>query len=190
MEDATPESPNPFDPAKYRIDPSSVGNVGIKKQITTIPIRKPGPQTFVRVHPDPAYRLDAYVISLKEENEFYLVEPHLVPELITECVVITLITTISMQGVLFLWPIRLPNDGEKDTEWWRSAREAALQAEKAWTRVRAHRSLGAYERDLAVGDLPDPKWPDLTFPEILQIAFRNYHITTMDHAVVKQLRGG
>jgi len=183
-------TPNPFDPAKYRIDPSSVAGPSIKRQITQIPIRKPSPQTFVRVHQDPAFRMIAHVLQLKEEGEFYLVEPDIYPQLITECVPMLLLTTMTMQGVLTLWPIRQPADGEKDNDWWRSAREAALQAETAWTRVRSNKHLGGYERDLATGSLPEPKWPeDLNFGDILTIAFRNYHIAAMDHPVVRQLRG-
>jgi hypothetical protein len=182
-------NPNPFYPAKYRIDPSSTAGPGIKRQITQIPVRKPSAQTFVRVHPDDSFRMTAQVIQLKEESEFYLVEPDVLPQLITECVPMLLLTTMSMQSVLTLWPIRQPADGEKDNAWWVSAREAALQAETAWTRVRSNKHLGGYERDIAIGSLPPPKWPDeLSFGDILGIAFRNYNITDMDHPVVKQLR--
>jgi hypothetical protein len=181
--------PNPFDPARYRIEPSSAAGPGIKRQITQIPIRKPGAQTFVQVRPGNEYRMVAQVIQLKEEGEIYLVEPEIVPELITECVPMLLLTTMTMQGVLTLWPIRQPVDGEKDNDWWISAREAALQAETVWTRVRSNKHLGGYERDIAIGNLPPPKWPDLSFGEILQIAFRNYNIAAMDHPVVRQLRG-
>ena len=49
--------PNPFDTASLRLDQSLAGTVGVKKLLTTVPVRKPNRQDFVRVHPDPAFRL-------------------------------------------------------------------------------------------------------------------------------------
>ena len=48
--------PNPFDPAALRLDQSYADTVGVKKLLTTVPVRKPNRQDFVRVHADPAPR--------------------------------------------------------------------------------------------------------------------------------------
>jgi len=45
------------DPAALRLDQSFADTVGVKKLLTTVPVRKPNRQDFVRVHPDPAFRL-------------------------------------------------------------------------------------------------------------------------------------
>ena len=51
---------------------------GVKKLLTTVPVRKPNRQDFVRVHPDAAYRLTpAAIIELKEDREVYLVTPRM-----------------------------------------------------------------------------------------------------------------
>ena len=77
----TPE-PNPFDPASLRLDQNFADTVGVKKLLTTVPVRKPNRQDFVRVHPDPAYRLTpAAIIELKEDREVYLVMPGMASEL-------------------------------------------------------------------------------------------------------------
>jgi len=69
-------APNPFDPAALRLDQSFAEAVGVKKLLTTVPVRKPNRQDFVRVHRDPAYRLTpAAIIELKEDREVYLVTP-------------------------------------------------------------------------------------------------------------------
>jgi hypothetical protein len=62
MTDTTKTSPaaNPFDPAALRLDQSFAEMVGVKKLLTTVPVRKPNRQDFVRVHPDPAYRLTQF----------------------------------------------------------------------------------------------------------------------------------
>ena len=88
----------------------------------------------MRVHESEEYRLDTAVIALKDDRETYLVSPPLVRELVDECIPVTLFTTISRQGVLTLWPVRLPGADGKDMEWWRSAREAAELAMRSWVR--------------------------------------------------------
>ena len=138
--------PDPFNPASLRLDPSYGETVGVRKLLTTVPVRKPNRHEFLRVHSDPAYRLSpAAIIELKGENETYLISPSVVHELPNEFAPATLFTAINRQGVLFVWPVKLPGIDVKDNEWYRSAREAAERAISAWTRVTANKSLGAYE---------------------------------------------
>ena len=68
---------NPFDDlSSLRLDQSFADTVGVKKLLTTVPVRKPNRQDFVRVHPDPTYRLTpAAIIEVKEDREVYLVTP-------------------------------------------------------------------------------------------------------------------
>jgi hypothetical protein len=180
---------DPFDPAALRLDQSFSEGPTVKKLLTTIPVRKPGAQDFVRVHESEEYRLDTAVIALKDDRETYLVSPPLVRELVDECVRVTLFTTISRQGVLTLWPVRLPGADGKDMEWWRSAREAAELAMRSWVRLKANTALGAYEIYTAAGSIPEPEWPQLSFREILKIAFREFMIDSTEHAVIRKLRG-
>ena len=164
--------------------------VGVKKLLTTVPVRKPNRQDFVRVHPDAAYRLiPAAIIELKEDREVYLVTPRMAIELPGEFAAAALFTTINRQGVLHLWPVKLPGPDGKHNEWHRSAAEAAELATHKWVRITANMSLGAYEVFEATGDLPEPIWPDLQFEKILEIAFRDRVIDGPDHAVVQRLRG-
>jgi hypothetical protein len=66
-------TPNPFDNlSALRLDQSYADTVGVKKLLTTVPVRKPNRQDFVRVHPDPEYRLTpAAIIEVKEDREVY-----------------------------------------------------------------------------------------------------------------------
>jgi hypothetical protein len=162
---------------------------GVKKLLTTIPVRKPHPQDFVRVHPDAAYRENFPAIDLKTDRELYVVTREMQAELSTECVPAKLFTAINRQGVVFLWPVRLPGPDGKLNEWWRSAAEAAELAMTRWVRVKANMDLGAYEIFSATGTLQDPTWPELSFNELLRIAFRDRVVDNIDHPVVKRLRG-
>ena len=50
-------------------------------------------------------------------------------------------------------------------------------------------SLGGYEVYEATGELPDPEWPDLSFEDIMKVAFKDRFITGMDHPVIRRLNG-
>jgi hypothetical protein len=50
-------------------------------------------------------------------------------------------------------------------------------------------NLGAYEMYLADSSIPDPVWPTETLQELIRIAFKDRYVNTMDHAVIKRLRG-
>jgi hypothetical protein len=136
--DPTQQAPafDPFDPSNLRLSQSFVETVGVKKLLTTIPVRKPGRQDFVRVHPDASYRENFPIIELKDDQEEYIVIANLVPELTGEFVTKTLFTSINRQGTLFFWPVRLPTPDGKTMNWWRTSREAAEMAMEKWIRVR------------------------------------------------------
>lgn len=180
---------NKFDLSRLWL-PQDYGDViGVKKALVTVPVHKPGKQDFIRVHPDPAFRLQTAVIEVKEENETYLVAPHLWSDLPTELTPKILFTAINRQGVVFIWPVRLPGADGKSNPWNDSALNAANMAMKGWIRLTSNRSLGAYEIWEATGDLNDPVWPEISFQKIIEIAFQSLYIDTVDHPVIKRLFG-
>jgi hypothetical protein len=181
-------APDPFDPATLRLDQTFIDG-GVKKLLTTVPVRRPNPQDFVRTREDPEYRLTVALIELRDDRETYLVPPILAQELIGEITAFQIYTTINRQGVVFLWPVKLPNPDGRQIEWHRSACEAAEIAMRRWVRVKANMALGAYEIFEAAGVIPDPEWPNVPFPELLRIAFRNRLVDHLDHPVIKRLRG-
>ncbi len=191
VEITPPAGPDPFDPESLRLSQSFSAVVGVKKAILSVPVRKPERSWFVRVHPDEKYRLQTAVIELKEDRETYLVAPALWPELATEATFSprALFTAANRQGVVFIWPVRLPGPDGRIDEWSRTALEAAEMATTNWVRVSANMSLGAYEVFHATGQLSDPDWPSLSFQELLRIAFKDRYISDLDHPVLRRLRG-
>ena len=187
--EAPSSAPDPFDLSNLRLSQSFTETAGVKKLLTTVPVRKPSPQDFVRVHPDPQMRGNFPLVELKDEREEYVIAGPLVAELVGEFVSKTLYTAISRQGVVSLWPVRLPDPDGREMEWHRSAREAAEMAMSRWVRIKSNRALGAYEIFEAQGCIAEPGWPDLNFQEIIRIAFRDRLITSLDHPVIKRLRG-
>jgi len=183
-------SDDEFDLGRLRINPELLETTSVKKLLTTVPVRKPIAQDFVRVRPEPQYREMMAFIELKDDRETYIVDLVAVPELQGECFFASLFTAINRSGVLFMWPVRAPAADGRTSEWHTSAATAAQHAMRKWTRVKSNMGLGAYEIFEAEGSIPDPIWPELSFNAILRIAFKDRVVRSLDHPVVKRLRGG
>jgi hypothetical protein len=184
-EDATPD---PFDPANLRL-PQDFGDTGVRKMLTTVPVRKPGRHDWIRVRPESNYRLQTCLIQFGDDRDFYLVPPASTAFMAGEFHVFMIYTAINRQGVVFLWPVRLPDSDGRQIEWHRSAHEAAAKATEQWIRLASNRSLGAYEILIAQGQIPEPVWPDHSLRDLLKIAFSDRIIDKPDHEVIRQLRG-
>ncbi|MFH0975862.1 MAG: hypothetical protein V1874_08785 [Spirochaetota bacterium] len=155
----------------------------IKKILTEIQTKKPDKQQFIRSHSK--WVISALIINLKEKGETYFIHPSLISELSDEAIQVKLFTSITLQGELFIWPVPYPSDNQ----WHKSALEAAQFAINKWIRVRSNQSQNRYQIYEPVDNFPEPEWPDITFNEILRIAFKNRTIESVDHPVVKNLRG-
>lgn len=182
-------SSDPFALSKLRLPQSFLASTKVKKLLNTVPVGKPGPQTFFRVHPAPNYREAMAFLELKDERETYLVNLEEVPELESECFAAMLYTYMTRGGVLSMWPVRLPAADGRALDWHTSAMDGATEAMSQWVRIKSNMDLRAYETFVSEGSIPDPKWPDLTFEQIYRIAFKTRLINTPDHPVIKRLRG-
>jgi len=182
------DAPDPFDPASLRLDQSFADKLGVRKLPSKVLVRRPHRDWYVRVHPDLNYRLTPAAI-IEEDGDVYLVTPQIALEFPDEFTLVTLFTAINRQGVLFLWQARLPGLNGKYSEWSRSLMEAAEMAQTRWIRVRSNMSLGAYQTFEARGQLSEPEWPDVTFAEILKVAFRDRLIDRTDHPILLRRLG-
>jgi len=182
-------SDDPFDLAKLRVSLDLLESTNVKKLLTTVPIRKPGPQDFIRTHPSPAYRETLALLELKEDREVYVANLSVVPELQPECFVATVFTSITRTGTVFFWPVRVPAADGRQNDWHVSAATAAEHAMKKWVRLKANMSLRAYEIFMAESAIPEPTWPEHSFAELTRIAFRDRLINDPNHPVIKRLRG-
>jgi hypothetical protein len=190
--DAPAKAPDPFDPASLRLSQDFNAMVGGEKVVLSIPVRKPGREVWFRVHPGEDYRLNTLVLQLKdEEAETYLLSSSLQSLQSVETTVrpVTLFTGINRAGAVFLWPVSLPGPDGRDNEWFRTAREAAQVAMTRWIRLEADRNANGYAYRITSAELPEPSWPAKTFGELLKVAFRDRFIDSLDHPVLKRLRG-
>lgn len=182
---------DPFDNLDaFRLSANYTEGLQVKKPLLRVPVRKPNRQEFVQTHPDPSYAGDFRMLEVKEDREYYLFTPGVTDAILEEIQPIRLITAMNRQGVVFLWPLKLPTADGKRNAWHDSALELSERARSRWTRVMANMSLGAYEAFEALGGLDGPTWPDLAFPQLVRIAFRDGRlIDDLDHLVIQRLQG-
>ena len=180
-----------FNIADFRLPQNFAEHAGGERLIITIPVRKPTREAWFQTHPDEQFRLPAPVIELKESGDIYLVTQNLWSNLSDEPTLMLklLVPAITRQGDLFLWPIKLPGaDGRLDS-WNQSAMRIAAVARDTWVRVGPNQPLGVYTARAAHDQNTRPVWPNLRLDKIIEIAFRDKIIKSMDHPVIRQLRG-
>ena len=172
--------------SRLRISQDFGGKAGTRKLVTTIPIHPPKKPEFIRVHPTMQAML---VWTLMDEQLIFVVTNDIADSLPGLVVAKELVASITRQGTLFLWPLRVPGEHGRTDNWLTSAREAAVHAVHKWVRVQANMDLGAFEIYEAMGAIPDPEWPQLSMDEIVRIAVKGRVIDTLDHPVLRKLRG-
>ena len=187
---------DPFDLKNLRIDPS--GMVGAVERVALgYSVRKPNPNAFFRVHPDPAYYAEAFLFSNKQDKkvrgDVYLVSPAYVPYLHPDCVhrfkphKLYLVQERHAVDPI-IWPIGFALGGEdRDNEYWLTARAAGEVAKTRWARIDAVE--GRYACYHPKVDFPEPVWTTVPFEEILRLAFKNKIIDRHEHPIVEGLLG-
>jgi hypothetical protein len=162
----------------------------VKKVLTVIPVRRPNGNEYIRVHPGDDWQLSPVaIIEDSKDRGIWLVHPELHENVKREVsYYVTLRLAVNRDGVPFLWMLKLSRGGRPNS-WNQSAMEAAEIAIDRWVRVQSDQDLGQYVTTEAQGILSDPKWPDLSFGEILNLAFKDRIIRDYDHPLLRQLRG-
>jgi hypothetical protein len=176
--------------SNFRISANNSGLPVAQKVLMHVPVGKPGKQRYVRVHHDNKYRLECAILKLEDDERPFLISPNIASAVAQDIKLVTLQLSIDRQGNVFLWPVPpVPEDGN-DNSWNQSQREIATMAENQWIRLSSNRATGSYEAMVAKGEIPEPPWPDLTFEDILEIAFGKTHIIdNRDHPALRKLWG-
>lgn len=188
---ARPESPDPFDPVSLRLGTDYSEGLGVRRVFSTIPNRKPNKSEWFRVRSGEEWRLQTAVLELEKgvERSTYLVAPSLWPDLSGEITPALLLMCVNRAGDLFLWRVKLPGADGRSNSWTDSALQIAKAAEDNWARMVSDTTNGTYGHYEPSADLPDPRWPTISFREVIRIAFRDRMIESLDHPVIRELRG-
>jgi hypothetical protein len=176
--------------SKFRISTRGSGLTVAQKVLTHVPVAKPGKQRFVRVHSAAENQLECAILKLEDDEQPFLVAPNIATMVAQDMKPAILRLSVDRQGNLFLWPVPpLPADGN-DNSWNQSQRQIADMAEHSWVRLSSNRATGSYDAIVAQGEIPEPGWPDLSFEDILEIAFGSTHIIEdREHPALRKLWG-
>ena len=175
--------------ANLRLPQNFDSIVGGQKLTQQVSVKRPEKQWFVRTHPSNDMWFNAAILEFQEERQIYIVEQQLWDELANEIVPKVLIPSMTTHGHPFLWPIRLPSEDGRIDDWNRTAGLAAELARDKWLRLMSNQSLGSYETLVAATMYPDPTWPEFGLEEWLRLGFRDRVISSLEHPVVRRLRG-
>ena len=167
-------------------------DLGVATEYTVIPIRNPKPDEFFRCMADEEYSMNAHILSLKTENEWYLIDPDILPEIQLESQlrVMTLYVCVTMNSTPFVTCIPQPDEMGKINSWHTSGHRTMEEAKLCWVRRQADKANGCYVITKAMNaKLPDPKWPTMNLNEIIDRAFDKYYINDIQDPVLQRLRG-
>jgi hypothetical protein len=162
-----------------------------KPIVDKILVGKPHRTEYFRVNPDATMRLAAGLLEMKEDRAHYLTHPNVaaqMPEGLLKPMM--LFCAVTSGNVPLVIPATMPDATGRLHDWGRSLHRAIDLAQKHWVRIQADMRLGGYQIFQAVGEnLPPPVFPELTLPEIINIAFRDAYIDSIDHPVIRRIKG-
>jgi hypothetical protein len=183
-----------FNPDRIRIGTDYADLAGARSTDLTFPVwNRPPKAAWFRAHP--SNEVDVLMLDLTADDSdgLYYLDKSLWPKLTLEPTVglRLLVHCQTTQGTDFLWAIKLKGPFDKrENSWTTSALKERELARSKWVRHRSNREKQAY--DPLDSDTLDaePKWPDLTFERILEIALKDRYISSLDHEVLVGLLRG
>jgi hypothetical protein len=162
-----------------------------RKVLTAVPLRKPFKHEWIRTHPTWEQQACVLKLSGDRRDELWLLRNDLAPAFPSDLLTgMFFVPTITRQGTVAMWPLRAPRaDGRVDT-WASSAITIARVARTRWIQLHANQSVGAFEYQEVPDMTDEPEWPDITWDQLRELAFRNQLITSLDHPVVNLVLRG
>ncbi|MDC0229971.1 hypothetical protein OAK48_03265, partial [Deltaproteobacteria bacterium] len=135
-----------IDLERVRAKSNQLFDLGIATEYTVIPIRNPKPDEFFRCMPEENYSMDTNILSLKTDNEWYLIDPDILHQiqLESQLKVMTLYVCVTMNSTPFVTCIPQPNELGQINSWHESGHRTMEEAKQFWVRRQADRSNGGY----------------------------------------------
>jgi hypothetical protein len=173
---------------KFRMEQNFDGAARVQKLLTTVPVRKPNKQQFIRVHPGEDYTMAVRLLEYGDQKDKYMVDPNVEHPALEQAAPYLLVLFVDRSGNPSIWPLRFP-DPERPMQWHLSGMDAANRAKESWIRIQANMSIGAYDIFQATGQLDGPVWPSESFNELLGIAFKDRILDSREHIILRKLMG-
>jgi hypothetical protein len=159
--------------------------------MSKIAVRKSTRQEWIRTCLDEQKTLITRIYEDRDTRDFYFIAPNMVQTLyaLGEVTAAKLVPAVTRQGVPLVIPVKLPAEGSPMSGWHETMLTAVERGSTKWIRISADMALGGYRIYEAIGDLGEPKFPDMPLNDMLEIAFKGRIIDSEDHPVVEKLAG-
>jgi hypothetical protein len=184
-----------IDLAAITIRSNHIAKGATRQILNEVPVGRPGNSDWVWVFYDPAYRLECAVYEPKSttstsKGRTHLVTPAVVEKMKFERGIrnVEIFTFVDRHGNLGLWPVGFPNE-ERENAWIDSARDAAINHAGKWINIRSDLTANRYLLSEPISPLPAPAAPALPLSKLLAIAFKGRVIDSVDHPLMRELRG-
>ena len=181
-----------FDPSRFAMLSTGAEEFGTRKIRSVIPVNKPGKMEWVHLldHED-FFIPGAALLDLQDGGRVYLVVPEIATQLNDDVRLYKLAPALTKQDKLFLWPCPIIQPGERPNPWHSSHNDAFNAAKSGWIRMKSNSACGFYDILEPEKIMPEPDWPEMSFTDMLQIAFNDDHIVDRDdHPALRRLLGG
>jgi hypothetical protein len=163
-----------------------------KREVSAdVPVGKPSPTGYFRVHPNPEMSLVASIFKYEEgcERANLFVYPSMRGHpLLKDRLRLVLLSLIYNwpSRELSIWPA--PLDINTHTNRWHTTANTAWHLAKTnWVQMSA--AGDHYSVHIAEGELPQPEWGDRSLTDLLKIAFKAHIINDEDCPFMRKLRG-
>ena len=102
------DASQPTDFSQFALSQNFGSQIKVTKRLTTVPVRKPSKTQWFRIHHE--YKLDAPLLKYGDNGEdYYFVKSPLAGQLGDLAQAFKLVVGVDRQGVVFVWPLRLPD---------------------------------------------------------------------------------
>jgi hypothetical protein len=162
--------------------------IGIAETAQTVAVKfdKPDGQTWIRCHPDPERQSQIYGFRDRTRgSRKLLVVPRSLLHLLGHQVrLYRVLQGVTPDGETYLWPAPMAGAMDSDIAHF-NAQQLAL---RSWVRIEWDGRTFAVHTPL--GDAwGEPRWPEQSFQQLLEIALRPCIISSESHDAIKRLQG-
>lgn len=160
-----------------------------------IELRKPPADTFIKIHPDPAYSL--VWPTVEREETLFVLTPKIAKQLESDTRMASLVKPVRFvlcaihQGPFFMWAIKQSKDPSNQSSIHKALDQAVAFGMAGWCRITWSEKLRVHETFEYRGpSVAEPMWPDKPFSELMKLALGEARmIKSIDHPTLRKLAG-
>lgn|GEM_PF-4737912 len=183
-----PYDPKLFEPSAQPVSQEFHKNFPTLVLDIPIEIRAPRAQEFFQSHPDDSYQKTLRLLKWERFNEYYFVNKSLHVKLHIDIHEYLLVTCVNRSDTVFLWPVRLTDKNGGKDPWALKYMQVLLASQGQWVRKTNNKNDNGDTIHIAKYN-DKPRWPDITFEELLELAIQDFIINDINHPAAKDLLG-